>query len=173
MRTDEDLLRRVARGEGEALLELYRRHQADLFRFAWHMTGSRQHAEEVVQETFLLLWRKPDAYQEQRGAPRAFLFGVARNLTRRDARAFEEVPEDLAIEDDLLADMSAAERIGMVRDAVRALPEVYREAVVLCDMEEMSYGEASRVLGCPVGTVRSRVSRGRALLAAKLRARVS
>jgi RNA polymerase sigma-70 factor (ECF subfamily) len=61
-----------------------------------------------------------------------------------------------------------SERIEQVRDAVLELPAEFREAVVLCELEEMSYEEAARACGCPVGTIRSRLHRGRALLLAKL-----
>jgi RNA polymerase sigma-70 factor (ECF subfamily) len=68
-----------------------------------------------------------------------------------------------------LDNLSRAETIELVRRAVLALPEKYREVVVLCDLEEMSYADASQILDCAVGTVRSRLHRGRALLIEKLR----
>jgi RNA polymerase sigma-70 factor (ECF subfamily) len=71
---------------------------------------------------------------------------------------------------DPLAGLLRAERIENLRRAVHALPVVYREAVVLCDLEEMSYGDAAAALGCPVGTVRSRLHRARAILAVRLAA---
>ena len=68
-----------------------------------------------------------------------------------------------------LDDLSRTETIESVRKAVLALPERYREVVVLCDLQEMSYLEAAEVLGCAVGTVRSRLHRARALLIEKMR----
>lgn len=68
-----------------------------------------------------------------------------------------------------LDEMSRAEAIEAVRRAVLALPEHYREVVVLCDLQEMSYGETAEILGCAIGTVRSRLHRARALLIEKLR----
>jgi RNA polymerase sigma-70 factor (ECF subfamily) len=64
---------------------------------------------------------------------------------------------------------ASLETVGRVRQAIQTLPENYREAVVLCDLEEMSYEEAAQALDCPVGTVRSRLHRGRAMLLEKLR----
>jgi RNA polymerase sigma-70 factor (ECF subfamily) len=173
LKSDETLLGEIGKGREESLVELYGRHQRDLFRFAWHMTGSRELAEEAVQEAFLAILRQPDAYRAEKGAPRSFLFGVTRNQVPKrltEHREFEELAIDAPGEEDLLSGLTASERVTAVREAVWALPMAYREAVVLCEMEEASYEEAARVLACPVGTVRSRLSRGKALLAAKLKA---
>jgi RNA polymerase sigma-70 factor (ECF subfamily) len=69
---------------------------------------------------------------------------------------------------DMLADLTRAEAVESVRQAVLELPAVYREAIAMCDLDEMSYAEAAEALGTPIGTVRSRIARGRALLAQKL-----
>ena len=71
---------------------------------------------------------------------------------------------------DQLAGLLRAERIDTLRRAVQALPVLYREAVVLCDLQEMPYGDAAEVIGCPVGTVRSRLHRARVMLAARISA---
>jgi RNA polymerase sigma-70 factor (ECF subfamily) len=68
-----------------------------------------------------------------------------------------------------LDDLVQAETIELVRKAVLSLPAKYREVVVLCELQDVSYGEAAEVLGCAIGTVRSRLHRARALLLAKLR----
>ncbi len=137
------------------------------------MTGSRETAEEAVQEAFLALLRQPDQFDARRGTLRAFLFGVTRNQVWKrlaDHHEFEELSAEVSGEGDLLADLAREERIRTVREAVWSLPPVYREAVVLCEMEEASYEEAARVAGCPVGTIRSRLSRAKAILAMKLEA---
>jgi len=72
---------------------------------------------------------------------------------------------------DVLAELTREQAIDAVRQAVLSLPSTYREVVVLCDLEEMSYSGAADVLGVPVGTVRSRLNRGRGLLLDKLRAK--
>jgi RNA polymerase sigma-70 factor (ECF subfamily) len=71
---------------------------------------------------------------------------------------------------DTLANLTRAEAVEAVRQAVLALPTHYREVVVMCDLEEMDYAGAASALGCSVGTVRSRLHRARGLLTAKLRA---
>ena len=154
------------RDEAE-FLALYREHQAALFRYAYHMTGSRDQAEEILQETFVALLRKTDNWP----AERAYLLGVARNMVRRgwNAETFDELEEESATLPDFFDDITRAERIAAVRESLLTLPEPYREAIVLCDMEEMTYEQAAPILRCPVGTVRSRLNRGRALLAAKLK----
>ena len=73
-----------------------------------------------------------------------------------------------SIDHDALADLMHREGIEALRRSVLALPRRYREVVVLCDLEEVDYGEAALVLGCPIGTVRSRLHRARALLLEKL-----
>jgi len=70
---------------------------------------------------------------------------------------------------DPLADLAARERVDALRRAVSSLPRRYREVVVLCDLEEVDYAEAAAALGCPIGTVRSRLHRARMMLAGKLR----
>jgi len=174
------LLKRAAKGDEQAFLLLYQRHQAPLYRYALRMTGSPSAAEEVVQEVFLLLIREPQKYQAERGELGAFLFGVARN---RVLKHLERTPREASLDvlsaygspwrepEDPLTPMMIAEkreRIEQVREAVLALPAEFREAVVLCELEEMSYEEAAQACGCPLGTIRSRLHRGRALLLAKL-----
>jgi len=176
LRTDEQLIEWMRNGDEEGFRELYRRHHADLFRFSWHMTGSRHLAEEVVQETFLVLIRKPHAWVTDRGSVRAFLFGIARNHVLRrleEHREFIEVVPEVQDARDLFADVERNERIDAVKQAILTLPPLYREAVVLCDMEEMSYEAAAHIQECPVGTMRSRLSRGRQMLAEKLKIRMA
>ena len=112
-------------------------------------------------------------FDPARGALTSFLFGVARNLVLRriekDRSQHESELADLAAEDDVVGDLTRRQTIERVRRAVLSLPAVYREAVVLCDLEDQSYEDAAIALDCPVGTVRSRLNRGRAMLAQKLR----
>ena len=174
------LLKRAVRGDEQAFLVLYQRHQSTLYRYALRMTGSPWAAEEVVQEVFLLLIREPQKFQPERGELGAFLFGVTRNCVMKH---LERLPREASLDainangtvwrepEDPLTPMMVAEkkeRMEQVREAVLALPAEFREAVVLCELEELSYEEAARVCGCPIGTIRSRLHRGRALLLAKL-----
>jgi RNA polymerase sigma-70 factor (ECF subfamily) len=174
------LLKRAVRGDEQAFLALYQRHQSALYRYALRMTGSSWAAEELVQEVFLLLIREPHKYQPERGELGAFLFGVARN---RVMKHLEKAPREMSLDvmnadgsprnepEDPLTPMMITEkreRIEQVREAVLGLPTEFREAVVLCELEEMSYEQAAHACGCPIGTIRSRLHRGRALLLTKL-----
>lgn len=174
------LLNRAVRGDEQAFLLLYQKHQSPLYRYALRMTGSPWAAEEVVQEVFLLLIREPQKFQPERGELGAFLFGVTRN---RVMKHLEGLPREASLDainangsawrepEDPLTPMMIAEkkeRMEQVRDAVLGLPAEFREAVVLCELEELSYKQAAQFCGCPIGTIRSRLHRGRALLLAKL-----
>jgi len=178
---DEVLLRRSAKGDEKAFTELYRRHQGPLYRFALRMSGSDWTAEEIVQDVFMILVREPRKFDPARGALRSFLFGITRNRLLKylerlpRERLHETIDEEGNGQRGLAFDaMTPAEwaelreRREQVRAAVLELPAEFREAVVLCGLEELSYEEAAQLLDCPVGTIRSRLHRGRALLLAKL-----
>jgi RNA polymerase sigma-70 factor (ECF subfamily) len=178
---DEELLKRSAKGDEEAFTVLYRRHADVLYRFAFRMTGSAWGAEEIVQDVFMTLAREPGKYDAERGTLPAFLFGITRNkIMKHNERLPREIslverPEDgsgggLTLRDSFTPAMWAEqrERLEKVRAAVMELPVEFRETVVLCELEEMSYEQAARMLDCPIGTIRSRLHRGRALLLAKL-----
>jgi RNA polymerase sigma-70 factor (ECF subfamily) len=190
-------LRRLAAGDDDAFLEFYRRHQGGLYRYAMHMSGSPQSAADVVQDTFLTLIRHTSKYDEEKGTPAAFLFGIARNHLRK---LHEKEGRYVPLSDELGSGLSTdgsgdpghlngnghspassghAEMIvegleraqisQLLREAILTLPDHYREPVTLCDLEGKSYGEAAALLECPVGTVRSRLNRARSILLDKLR----
>jgi RNA polymerase sigma-70 factor (ECF subfamily) len=175
------LLRRAAKGDEDAFVLLYRRHQAALYRFALRMTGNAWASEEIVQDVFMTLMREPRKYDAARGPLAAYLFGIARN---RVMKHLERLPREVSLDEQNengsrggVAVVNAStpmhwleqrERMERVRAAVRDLPAEFREAVVLCELQELSYEEAAQLIGCPIGTIRSRLHRGRALLLAKL-----
>ena len=168
---DQDLLERMLQGDQDAFTALYRRRQPSVYRFALQMTGSVAIAEDVTQETFLTLLRVAGRYDAARGTVAAFLYGIARNLLlRRREPDSETVADEISGSEDLLGDLTRRETIEQVRRAVLSLPGPFREVVVLCDLGEASYEEAAAALDCPVGTVRSRLSRARTMLAQKLTA---
>src|SRR5215470_7454230 len=180
--TDDDLLMRIQSGDEEAFMSLYQRRQAALYRFVLHMSGSASVAEDVIQEVFLVLLREGCGYDPSRGTLSGYLFGVARKLVLRqvertrgdvalDTESDENTVPQLAVTDDPLIDLTRREGIENLRRAVQALPRRYREVVVLCDLEEVDYADAAIALGCPIGTVRSRLHRARGLLLEKLRER--
>jgi RNA polymerase sigma-70 factor (ECF subfamily) len=178
------LLRLALAGDENAFRSLYDRLKTGIFRYAYFMTSSSTTAEEVTQEVFIALLNHGKRYKASEGDLGAFTFGIARNIVRRIAR--RERPYRALLSDHTL-DGSAAdlalpaaavnitgslirdELVASVRVAIASLPEHYRQAVVLCDLCELSYAEAATRLECAVGTVRSRLSRGHALLAQKLK----
>jgi RNA polymerase sigma-70 factor (ECF subfamily) len=168
--SDQMLLEQMAAGSEPAFTTLYRRHQGRVYRFAYGMCGSAALAEDVTQEVFLALLHRPREYHARRGPLEAYLVGIARNQTLRalkKERAFAPLPE-LEIAD---VEAGSREMVEAVRKAVLSLPADYREVVVLCELEGLEYAEAAVALGCPIGTVRSRLHRARALLLDKLTAR--
>lgn len=167
--TDEELYRQMRKGNRNAFAALYERREPALYRYALHMSGSRVVAEEVAHEVFLRLIGPHLHFDEERGSLEAYLYGVARNLVRMVRRkGLPQEPVDRAIEHDILGDLIKNETNQALYAALDELPERYRDAVVLCDLEERNYDDAARLMGCPIGTVRSRLHRARALLAARL-----
>ncbi len=187
---DANLVARLRHGDATAARELYERHGSALLRFGMTMSNSRQTAEDVVHDTFVELLRHPSRFDPARGPVIAFLLGIARHRLARIVRASmrdvdvngeaegteddnrtDIVPEPLltsvAVEDtaDTLDRIQSIER---VRAAVFDLPRIHREVIALCDLEELPYATVATILGCPIGTVRSRLSRARALLATRL-----
>ncbi len=185
---DDHLLRRMAAGDEEAFRLFYARHQGAIYRFALHMTGRREAAEEVVQDAFLTLIQKAGKFEPQRGEPQAFLYGIARMHVRRmleRERRYEPLDEEGNLEgaaaggrnghaahharEAALGELTRGETAEQVRRAVMALPQHYREVVTLCDLQGRDYAGAAKMLECPIGTVRSRLARARDMLAERLR----
>lgn len=181
---DSELMARAAAGDEDAFVEIYRRRRPSLYRLVLHMTGSEALADDITQEVFLALLGKLADYDPARGTVAAYLAGITRkhllrhlerfrlyrSLGEEDSTGRATHLESLVERADPHTKMSSAETVEAVRRAILALPPRYREAVVLCDLEEMDYEEAAAAAECAIGTIRSRLHRGRILLAKKLRA---
>jgi RNA polymerase sigma-70 factor (ECF subfamily) len=162
---DRLLLERFRHGDRDALASLYRTHHQAIFRFVLYMTDDPDASAEVVQETFLWLIHHPTAFDPDRGSLRSFLSGVARKKLQhraRDRRRFEPLSPALLQK---TATDNPHDDSRDLRKAIAGLPEAYREAVILCGIDEKSYEEAAEILDCAVGTVRSRLHRGKEQLA--------
>jgi len=169
-RSDEQLYRLMKNGNAEAFAELYDRREPGLYRYALHMTGSPAAAEEVAHDVFIQLLSTTSRFDEERGSLEGWMYGVARNLVRVFRRRGPvEEPVDHAVHHDILGGLINDEAHVALHAAIRDLPPAYREAVVLCDLEERNYDEVARLMNCPIGTVRSRLHRARGLLAGKLK----
>lgn len=172
--TDEALLAAVGRREQHALRLLYERHAKGVMRLLARLTSDRTVAEEVLQDTFLAVWRHYDGYRGQ-ASVRSWLYGVARRrahdtlrgrsiqLTEIDER-YDVVEREAGPEERALA----SAEVDDVARAMRELPGHLRVVIELVAGEGMGYTEVSAVLGIPVGTVKSRMSHARQQLAAAL-----
>lgn len=182
--TDTELLRRVHAGQADAFTALYRRHQGPLYRYALLRCGSGDAAADIVQESFMGLLTGRLGYDPLRGQLQHFLFGVARNLALKLDEAHRRHPQLPAPPDDdgepdldaaseaagPLARLLGNEAAEEVRRALSLLPPHYRDPVILYELHELSYQEIATVCQVDIGTVRSRLARGRAALAKRLQA---
>lgn len=173
------LLRQVIAGDEAAFVTLYRDFSPGIYRFALRMSGNESLAEDVTQEVFMMLMKEGYRYDDSKGTLKSYLFGVARfqvwRKVARDRSMISIDDENDCLEDifsvlpDPLLDLTRAETVHQVREAILVLPPHYREVVVLCDLHELSYLEAAEILGCAIGTVRSRLHRARGMLMERLR----
>ncbi len=189
---DAALLKRIAAGDSKALAWLYQRDAPRMYRYCFAMARDEQLAADAVQDTFVDLAAQSQgaahaprlAFDPQRGALNAYLLGVARHhllAALRDAGRFvsadagageEGEPWEQATDahhalNPLVAQVAKQSGEALLR-AVAALPFVFREAVVLVDLQETSYEDAARLAGVPLNTLRTRLHRGRARLARAL-----
>lgn len=171
-RSDSVLIHEAGLGDEAAFVELYRRRQPDVFRFAYSMSKSAAVADDVVQEVFLNVLQNAARFDPARGSVRAWLLGCARYVlldgVRRESRPAPESIEEPSAPCAGEQEVFERQRLGRLQAAILALPVEYREAIVLCELEELSYAECAAALGCPIGTIRSRLHRARTLLAARL-----
>jgi RNA polymerase sigma-70 factor (ECF subfamily) len=136
-------------------------HKDAVYRFAWRMSASASTAEDITQEVFLALLRE-DRFDPARGSLRAFLIGIARNLTLKRWRAerrWDELDEEQFVAAPV--DIARAEIGEIVGRAVRSLPPLQREAVILAEYEELPLADIARIVNAEIGTVKSRLHRGR------------
>jgi len=174
---DEAMLAaRMASGDEQAFVTLFHRYQGPVYRFVRQMGGSADTAEDVTQEVFIALMESNGRFDAERGSLKVYLYGIARNLLRRQIRKQTTHPEvelDQLLETapaaaavpDALADLEKAEALTSLRRAIVLLPPHYREVIVLCELHELRYEDAALIVNCPLGTIRSRLSRARRVLA--------
>jgi RNA polymerase sigma-70 factor (ECF subfamily) len=174
--TDTELLDRMVSGDREALALIFRRHHGTVYRFSRQMLGSSEAAEDVTQDVFVALTKSAGRFNPAVASLSTYLYGIARHLVLqryKRSRARVEVNIDEMTGDDEAAfatssdpaeAISRAQATRLLRLAILRLPVHYREAVVLCELNGLSYDEAAIIAGCPIGTVRSRLSRARRML---------
>jgi len=177
---DEGLLRLAWQGDEQAFAELFTRHQGPIYRYAVHMCG-REAGDDIVQDTFLALLRRNGQYDRTRGPLVGYLFGIARHIVLKQLASLYQsaltgeldglLNGEVALDQpSVLDELTRAEAIAAVRAAVQSLPPPYREVIVLCELQDIDYAVAADIVQCPIGTIRSRLHRARALLTTKLAA---
>lgn len=179
--TDEELIARFQDGDVYAFEQIVHRYKDPLINFIYHYLGDRIDAEDVIQETFLRVFKNKHLYRNIAKFS-TWIYTIASNLAktelrRRRRRRILSISQ-MGYEDrdyDLPDVYSSPERIvgsemkeKMIREEIEALPVKFREVVVLRDIQEFSYEEISKILNIPIGTVKSRVNRGRLRLQKKL-----
>lgn len=161
MLDDRELWERIRRADAVAFDALYRTHAPKLELYLRQILRSRQAAEDVTQETFAQIWKKPNGFEPARGTLRAYLFGAARNRAAEWWRTQNTSPtRDLQPE----PAEHKTEIAALVGDAFARLPEDQQTLIWLREVEGQSYAELALILGIPVGTVRSRLFAAREAL---------
>lgn len=166
--SDTALVIAVSRFDQDALGEIYRRHSGAMAALCRRVLRDTRLAEEVVQEVFLRLWRRPEGFDPERGALRSWLLSQChsraidvirseesrRSRESREAQLAADIGADLERE---VADLVSAER---VRAALRKLPETEQMPILLAYFGGHPYREVAELLGVPEGTVKSRIRSG-------------
>ncbi len=170
---EAELLLKAGRGDESAFLLLYERHRTPVFRFACRMLGSAQLAEDVTQECFLSILRRPDAFRAERASLRTYMCAIVRHLALKQLRkrgqetVMDDPPDEPSAAvwsvpaESPLQTVMEDETASAVRRAVEALPPLQREAVVLFEYQEMSLADIAAACDIDVGTVKSRLHRAR------------
>jgi RNA polymerase sigma-70 factor (ECF subfamily) len=161
---DAELVRRVARGDAQALRDLYELYGRMVYGMALRVLGDSQLAEDCTQEVFVTLWRRADRYDPDRARVSTWLVSIARNTavdavrwhaSRRADALPETWPEDESPDSAELA--AASEHARSVAEALGELPGPQREVVSLAYFDGLSHTEIAERLGLPLGTVKGRI----------------
>jgi len=180
--SDEDLIERFQRGDLYAFDLIVKRYKDQLLNFVFRFVGNQEEAEDIVQETFLRVYRKRHAYKRVAKFS-TWIYTISGNLARTELRrrkrrklfsvtdmGFED--KDFEISDEAFNPEDRAHGIlqeEIIQREIEALSPKFREVILLRDVQELSYDEISKIVNVPIGTVKSRVNRGRLKLQIKLR----
>ena len=167
--TDELLLARAGAGDPAAFIQLYERHRAAIFRFAYRLSGRVAEAEDITHDSFLSLMKKPENFTPSRASLRTYLFAAARNLWLKQLRklgresAIDDLPDDqlVAVNREPLRRLMDNELSLKVKEAVSGLPPLQREALVLFEYEGLALSEIADLVGTDIGAVKARLHRAR------------
>lgn len=170
---DYRLMRRVQDGDMVAFNEVVERYKDRLMNVIGRMLSSQEEAEDVVQETFIRVYQHRNSFNFQHCFS-TWIYTIGLNLARNELRKRKrfkhyDITEMQGNESEFAVEMKLPSRLPQVLDeAVQELPEKYRLAFMLRDLQEMPYEEVAKILSIPLGTVKSRVNRARMMLRDKL-----
>lgn len=171
------LMRAIQKGDMVAFDSMVNRYKGRLMNVIGRMLSSTEEAEDVVQETFVRVYQHRQSFNFQHCFS-TWIYTIGLNLARNELRKrrrfkFFEISDMKGNEKELSVDPKLPSRLPeLLKGAVATLPEKYREAFLLRDVEEMSYDEVAKILDVPLGTVKSRVNRARLMLREKLKPRM-
>ena len=162
-------------GDEAAFTALYRRHRSAVYRFTWLLTGSDALAADITQDVFVELLSGSPRYEAARGSIAAYLCGIARFRAYRavDTRVqsvddFDALIQAQGAHDVPAVPLEQLERsraLQTLYDAIRKLPPIFRDVLILVELQQMTYADTAAITGIELGTVRSRLSRAKARLA--------
>ncbi len=174
---DYSLIRAVQNGDMVAFNELVDRYKGRLMNVIGRMLSSAEEAEDIVQETFVRVYQHRQSFNFEHCFS-TWIYTIGLNLARNELRKrkkfkYYEISEMQGNEKEFAVEMKLPTRLPEVLDtAIKQLPEKYRTAFMLRDVQEMPYDEVAKVLNVPLGTVKSRVNRARMMLRDKLQPRM-
>ncbi len=179
--SDQVLIRQFQDGDNSAYDELVGRYSGQLFNFIFRIIGDRAFAEDLLQETFIRLWLNKDSYREIAKFS-TWIYTIAGNLAKTELRrqkvrrwlSLDRKPDERPFE---IADKRANpseivqtyNTVSKIESEIQKLPVVFREVIILRDIQELSYDEIGTILKIPLGTVKSRLNRGRSRLQKELK----
>ena len=179
--SDKELILRFQQGDELAYVELVNRYRNRLINFVFRFVGSFEEAEDIVQDTFVKLYQKKDYYRPISEFS-TWIFTIASNLAKTELRkrkrrkvsylsqiGIEEKDFDIPVEDTTDEETVGEYTESQIQDAIQSLQLHFRTALILRDIEELSYEEISKILDVPLGTIKSRINRARLQLQEKLK----
>jgi len=174
---DYGLFKRVQNGDMVAFNELVDKYRNRLMNVITRMIHSQEEAEDIVQETFVRVYQHRDSF-DFKHCFSTWLYTIALNLARNELRKrkrfkFFDIFDLKGNEAEIAVEMKAPTNLPQaLKKAIDSLPDKYKTAFILRDIEEQSYEEVAKIMSIPLGTVKSRVNRARAMLRDKLKPRM-
>lgn len=169
------VIQKVLNGETEAFASLVNHFQASVLRTAAAITGDTTSAQDIAQDAFVAAFQNLKKYDAHRATFSTWLYTIVRNRSRNFIRQRKKKPSSSADQSHQICSkqkpdvtLKWKEQIGALDDALMQLPETWRRAFSLTEIDGISYADAAMMEGIPIGTIRSRVHRSRKFLAKTL-----